>query len=170
MYQRVLILWQYYFKYHLHWYLTICIMYISFFFLTENTGKLQVHHIHVPDPFILGSSSDLHCNYSWTHPEQESRPIYSIKWYKENAEFFRWVRIENWQWHLHTNSDEIALEHFFLSQKELFRVQKLFMAFFATLQCKYLSHCSRITHYPSFISQDFCYFSLFIHNGDNLNM
>ena len=58
-------------------------------FFSENTGKLQVHHIHVPNPFILGSSGDLHCNYSWTHPEQESRPIYSIKWYKENAEFFR---------------------------------------------------------------------------------
>ena len=55
----------------------------------ENTGKLQVHHIHVPNPFILGSSSDLMCNYSWTHPQHESRPIYSIKWYKENAEFFR---------------------------------------------------------------------------------
>lgn len=60
----------------------------------ENTGKLQVHHIHVPDPFILGSSSDLLCNYSWTHPEQEARPIYSIKWYKENAEFFRFVPSE----------------------------------------------------------------------------
>ena len=63
------------------------------FCFPENTGKLQVHHIHVPDPFILGSSSDLLCNYSWTHPEQEARPIYSIKWYKENAEFFRWVNV-----------------------------------------------------------------------------
>ena len=90
-----------------------CKLIFILFCFAENTGKLQVHHIHVPDPFILGSSSDLLCNYSWTHPEQEARPIYSIKWYKENAEFFRWVRIENWQWHLHTNSDEIALEHFF---------------------------------------------------------
>ena len=61
----------------------------SFPFFAENTGKLQVHHIQVPNPFILGSSSDLFCNYTWTHPETESRPIYSIKWYKENAEFFR---------------------------------------------------------------------------------
>lgn len=60
----------------------------------ENTGKLQVHNIQVPNPFILGSSSDLFCNYTWTHPETESRPIYSIKWYKENAEFFRFVPSE----------------------------------------------------------------------------
>ena len=32
------------------------------------------------------------------------------------------------------------------------------------------SHCSRITRYPSFISQDFFHFSSFIHDGDNLNM
>ena len=31
-------------------------------------------------------------------------------------------------------------------------------------------HCSRITRYPSFISQDFFHFSSFINNGDNLNM
>ena len=33
-----------------------------------------------------------------------------------------------------------------------------------------VSHCSRITRYHSFISQDFFHFSSFIHNGDNLNM
>ena len=65
------------------------------YFFAENTGKLQIHHVQVPDPFILGSSSDLFCNYSWTGGERESRPIYSIKWYKESAEFFRWVC----QWH-----------------------------------------------------------------------
>ena len=32
------------------------------------------------------------------------------------------------------------------------------------------THCSRITRYPSFISQDFFHFSSFIHNVDNLNM
>ena len=32
------------------------------------------------------------------------------------------------------------------------------------------THCSRITRYHSFISQDFFHFSSFIHNGDNLNM
>ena len=32
------------------------------------------------------------------------------------------------------------------------------------------THCSRISCYPSFISQDFFHFSSFIHNGDNLNM
>ena len=73
------------------------IFFNGFFFPTfaENTGKLQIHHVQVPDPFILGSSSDLFCNYSWTGGERESRPIYSIKWYKESAEFFRWVC----QWH-----------------------------------------------------------------------
>ena len=33
-----------------------------------------------------------------------------------------------------------------------------------------ISHCSRITCYPSFIAQDFYHFSTLIHNGDNLNM
>jgi hypothetical protein len=60
----------------------------------ENTGKLQVHHFQVPDPFILGSSSNLFCNYSWTNPVREQRPIYSIKWYKENQEFFRFIPSE----------------------------------------------------------------------------
>ena len=32
------------------------------------------------------------------------------------------------------------------------------------------SHCSRITFYDSFISQDFFHFSTFIRDGDNLNM
>ena len=32
------------------------------------------------------------------------------------------------------------------------------------------SHCSRITSYHSFISQDFFHFSTFINDGDNLNM
>ena len=34
----------------------------------------------------------------------------------------------------------------------------------------YPSHCSRITCYRSFISQDFFHFSSFIHNRDNLNL
>ena len=48
-----------------------------------------------------------------------------------------------------------------------------FSTCFFRVSCPYVpggSHCSRITHYPSFISQDFFHFSLFIHNGDNLNM
>ncbi len=68
--------------------LTLIILLLSFF--SENTGKLQVNHIKVPEPFILGSSADLFCNYSWTDPGgAEKRPVYSIKWYKENREFFR---------------------------------------------------------------------------------
>ena len=34
----------------------------------------------------------------------------------------------------------------------------------------FCAHCSRITRYPSFISQDFFSFSTFIQDGDNLNM
>ena len=34
----------------------------------------------------------------------------------------------------------------------------------------YDSPCSRVTCYPNFISQHFCHFSSFIHNGDNLNL
>jgi hypothetical protein len=45
----------------------------------------------VPDPFIFGSSTDLYCNYTWDPSDlaRAPRKIYSIKWYKENLEFFR---------------------------------------------------------------------------------
>lgn len=76
---------------YVHWILLLLCFFNRF---AENTGKLQIHHVQVPDPFILGSSSDLFCNYSWTGGERESRPIYSIKWYKESAEFFRFVPSE----------------------------------------------------------------------------
>ena len=39
---------------------------------------------------------------------------------------------------------------------------------FIAARC-FIAHRSRIAHYPSFISQDFFYFSSFIHNGDNYN-
>ncbi len=63
-------------------------------FFTENTGKLHVTNMKVPDPFIFGSSTDLYCNYTWDRSDliKAPRKIYSIKWYKENLEFFRYVQ------------------------------------------------------------------------------
>ena len=61
-------------------------------FFAENTGKLHVTNMKVPDPFIFGSSTDLYCNYTWDRVDliKAPRKIYSIKWYKENLEFFRY--------------------------------------------------------------------------------
>ena len=105
-------------------------------FFAENTGKLQIHHVQVPDPFILGSSSDLFCNYSWTGGERESRPIYSIKWYKESAEFFRWVC----QWH----------------QKHKCHVQKMLTHLTTT------AHCLKITQNVAFEFLNFGIFHQFL--------
>ena len=62
-----------------------------FISISENTGKLHVTNMKVPDPFIFGSSTDLYCNYTWDRTDlvKSPRKIYSIKWYKENLEFFR---------------------------------------------------------------------------------
>ena len=53
--------------------------------------------------------------------------------------------------------------------EESFKSETYFAPVKDTCKMDY-SHCSRITRYPSFISQDFFHFSSFIHNGDNLNM
>jgi len=49
----------------------------------------------IPDPFIYGSSTDLYCNYTWDSGENSEKRIYSIKWYKENEEFFRYENCES---------------------------------------------------------------------------
>ena len=46
--------------------------------------------MRIPDPFIYGSSAELECNFGWEKWEvQQGRHLYSVKWYKENEEFYR---------------------------------------------------------------------------------
>ena len=70
-----------------------CVQLLSF---SENTGKLQVH-TQIAQPFIFGSSADLFCTYNYsstnaafaTSKYPSHANIYSLKWYKDNKEFFR---------------------------------------------------------------------------------
>ena len=70
--------------------------YVQFLSFSENTGKLQVH-TQIAQPFIFGSSADLFCTYNYsstnaafaTSKYPSHANIYSLKWYKDNKEFFR---------------------------------------------------------------------------------
>jgi hypothetical protein len=70
--------------------------------IPENTGKLQVH-TQIAQPFIFGSSADLFCTYNYsstnaafaTSKYPSHANIYSLKWYKDNTEFFRYVPSED---------------------------------------------------------------------------
>ena len=70
--------------------------YVQFLSFSENTGKLQVH-TQIAQPFIFGSSADLFCTYNYsstnaafaTSKYPSHANIYSLKWYKDNTEFFR---------------------------------------------------------------------------------
>ena len=56
---------------------------------TENTGKLHIEEMRVPDPFIFGSAAELGCAYAWEGPGSARRHLYSVKWFKDNEEFYR---------------------------------------------------------------------------------
>ena len=44
----------------------------------------------MPDPFIFGSAADLGCRFAWdTKRNGDERNLYSIKWFKDNEEFYR---------------------------------------------------------------------------------
>jgi len=70
--------------------------------IPENTGKLQVH-TQISQPFIFGSSADLYCRYNYssanalfaTSPLARHNKIYSLKWYKDGQEFYRYVPSED---------------------------------------------------------------------------
>ncbi|RWS26363.1 uncharacterized protein B4U80_01213, partial [Leptotrombidium deliense] len=47
---------------------------------------IRLIHVHVPSYVILGESVWLNCSY-----DLESDQLYSIKWYKNNSEFYRFL-------------------------------------------------------------------------------
>ncbi|KAG8191442.1 hypothetical protein JTE90_020694 [Oedothorax gibbosus] len=49
-------------------------------------ASLQIHSLHVPTPVSKGDSALLRCVY-----ELGSEPLYAVKWYKDEREFFRYV-------------------------------------------------------------------------------
>ena len=49
-------------------------------------GSLSMKGLSVPGQLILGSSADLVCNYALAGSK-----LYSVKWYKDGQEFFRFM-------------------------------------------------------------------------------
>ncbi|XP_040575853.2 uncharacterized protein [Lepeophtheirus salmonis] len=68
------------------WFLlfTICLV-IN---IPENRG-IKMLRVSVPDPLILGSAADLFCDF-----DMEGAQLYSVKWYKNGKEFFRYMADE----------------------------------------------------------------------------
>ena len=50
------------------------------------SGSLIMRGLTVPNQFILGQSASLSCMY-----ELEGSTLYSVKWYKNGEEFFRYM-------------------------------------------------------------------------------
>ena len=45
--------------------------------------------MRVPNPFIFGSAAELGCAYAWEGHGSGHRHLYSVKWFKDNEEFYR---------------------------------------------------------------------------------
>ncbi len=65
------------------------------FLFAENTGKLHIEDLRVPNPFIFGSAAELRCEYSWGDGRGAGGDdgIYSIKWFKDSEEFYRYNKL-----------------------------------------------------------------------------
>ena len=60
------------------------------FFFSENDGTVEIRHLSLPDPFILGSGGDLSCDVtSGGSSKAIEDKVYSVKWYKDGREFYR---------------------------------------------------------------------------------
>ncbi|XP_074593872.1 uncharacterized protein LOC141849447 isoform X2 [Brevipalpus obovatus] len=51
---------------------------------------LKIYRLEVPSPTISGQSVELKCNY-----EMGANKLYSVKWYKDTSEFYRYVPKDN---------------------------------------------------------------------------
>ena len=56
------------------------------FFYSPGCGSLSMRGLSVPKQLILGQSASLVCNY-----DLEQSKLYSVKWYKDGQEFFRFM-------------------------------------------------------------------------------
>ena len=92
----------------------------------------------------------------WKHPNPVpgGRPtFFKPEWSKKFKNGFKTIRYRRYRMVIFSN-------YFFWYQKSSKKLDSITSN----------SHCSRITCYPSFISQDFFHFSTFIRDEDNLNM
>ena len=55
-------------------------------FVLLGCGSLSMKALTVPNQLILGQSATLKCNY-----DLENSKLYSVKWYKDGQEFFRFM-------------------------------------------------------------------------------
>lgn len=56
------------------------------FFFPGSRAPLRINVLHVPSPAVSGSSAVLRCGF-----ELGSETLYALKWYKDAAEFYRYV-------------------------------------------------------------------------------
>ena len=56
------------------------------FFLIAGSGSLDLTGLVVPKQLILGQSTSLECKY-----DLEGSKLYSVKWYKNGEEFYRFM-------------------------------------------------------------------------------
>lgn len=57
-----------------------------FMFALSFLSGLKLTALHVPGSVQSGDSVKLHCEY-----DLDSETLYSVKWYKNNIEFFRYL-------------------------------------------------------------------------------
>ena len=55
-------------------------------YLFSGIGSLSMQGLNVPNQLILGQSASLRCMY-----DLEGSKLYSVKWYKNGEEFFRFM-------------------------------------------------------------------------------
>ena len=60
--------------------------YLSISNLFAGCGSLSMKGLSVPGQLILGGSANLGCNYALAGSK-----LYSVKWYKDGQEFFRFM-------------------------------------------------------------------------------
>ncbi|CAB4070285.1 unnamed protein product [Lepeophtheirus salmonis] len=70
---------------HFHQSCLLFVVLILGIYVPENFG-IKMYNLKVPDPLILGSAADLYCDY-----DMEGSQLYSVKWYKNGKEFFRYM-------------------------------------------------------------------------------
>lgn len=66
------------------------VKFLIFFFITV-TAKLQNLTLEIEPPWVRrGQSANLHCHY-----DLAGTPLYSVKWYRGNLEFYRYSPFEH---------------------------------------------------------------------------
>lgn len=66
--------------------------YLTFLSVSALSRAITIGRVEVPRYPVVGNGADLVCNYELekTRNGQEEK-LYSVKWYKDGAEFYRFV-------------------------------------------------------------------------------